>query len=256
VFRFRLLRRSVGANDVWLPPEGRLLPSARSYTDKEDVEPGHDYTYTLVVYHTLGGEVRSTPLPVTTVSLPVITEFSVTPAAGHVRLDWELDSDEIVSGFRIRRACAESPDTWLPADSLLTPQTRSFSDSEVLAGQEYSYTLVVYLTLDGEVESQPESVSTEPLPKDYGLGQNHPNPFNPDTQIPYAIRDRTLVTLEVFDAGGRRVRTILHEYQNPGFRSATWDGRDSSGKSVPSGVYFYRLRAGDFTSTRKMVVVR
>ena len=258
---FRLQRLGAGAEDIWLPPDTVLGASARSYTD-EDVAPECDYVYTLVVHLPAGygTTIRSQPLAVTTAALPAITEFTAVPAAGGIRLDWKVDSQDIVEGFRAHRTCAGFPDVWIPADTLLSPDTRTVTDTTVTAGLVYQYRLTMYLTKDRETLSpawvQVSFVRAEPVPSVFSLGQNQPNPFTPTTSIPYGLPERAWVTLDIFDIKGRRICTLVNESQERGFKSVPWDGRDGAGAAVPSGVYFYRLHAGSSTETRKMVLVR
>ncbi len=94
------------------------------------------------------------------------------------------------------------------------------------------------------------------LPTAYALEQNYPNPFNPVTEISYALPEGSSVLLRVFDVSGRQVTTLVDGFQEAGYRSVTWDGRDDRGISVSSGVYFYRLRAGEFEETKKMILLR
>jgi hypothetical protein len=88
------------------------------------------------------------------------------------------------------------------------------------------------------------------------LFQNDPNPFNPSTIIRFALERETQVTLAVYDVAGRRVSMLLDGVLEAGEHRALWDGRDGRGRSLPSGVYLYRLRAGLYTETRKMTLVR
>ena len=96
----------------------------------------------------------------------------------------------------------------------------------------------------------------EPLPLTYALSQNYPNPFNPTTSIDYTLPARSRVRLEVFNILGRRVTTLVDTEQPAGAYSLVWNGEDRTGKPVASGVYFYRLTAGDFVSTKKMVFLK
>jgi len=93
-------------------------------------------------------------------------------------------------------------------------------------------------------------------PRVDALYQNVPNPFNPSTSIRYSLRSASTVTVVVFDAAGRRVRTLLDATMPAGVHDITWDGYDHTGNRVASGVYFYRLEAGAFTQTRKMVLLK
>lgn len=93
------------------------------------------------------------------------------------------------------------------------------------------------------------------------LMQNTPNPFNPETWIPYRLTEGVEVTITIYNVGGQLIRTLDVGYQNPGSyisrsRAAYWDGRSETGENVSSGVYFYRIQAGDFSAIRKMLVVR
>jgi hypothetical protein len=101
-----------------------------------------------------------------------------------------------------------------------------------------------------------EDVAEEELPAQFSLSDNYPNPFNPKTKIGYFIPKASQVKLEVFNILGQRVRTLVDEVQTAGKKEVTWDGKDESANEVASGVYFYKLQAGDFTQTKKMVLIR
>jgi len=89
------------------------------------------------------------------------------------------------------------------------------------------------------------------------LSQNHPNPFNPQTTIAFEIPGRQEVSLRVFDLSGRLVRDlIVGELRYPGRHEVVWNGRDDAGRPVASGTYFYRLEAGDFAETKRMVLIK
>jgi len=93
-------------------------------------------------------------------------------------------------------------------------------------------------------------------PESYHLEQNFPNPFNPTTTIRYTLPVASNVTLAVYGVDGKLVRVLQSGSKPMGTFEATWDGRDTSGTPVASGVYFYRLKAGSFTETRKMVLMK
>jgi len=94
------------------------------------------------------------------------------------------------------------------------------------------------------------------LPLDYSLAQNYPNPFNPTTKISYVVPSRSAVTLHVYDILGRRVTTLVNDVRTAGTHSVVWDGSDTNGRRVASGIYLYRLSAGDFAQTRKMILLK
>ena len=88
------------------------------------------------------------------------------------------------------------------------------------------------------------------------LSQNVPNPFNPVTRIRYELSRTSVVTLSVYDVAGRLVRQLENGLVAPGIYTAVWDGTNENGAAVSSGIYFYRLQAGDFSLTRKMLLLK
>lgn len=91
------------------------------------------------------------------------------------------------------------------------------------------------------------------------LLQNFPNPFNPETWIPYHLKEGSDVTIQIYDAGGSLVRQLDLGYKPAGFyadksKAAYWDGRNEAGENVSSGIYFYNIQAGEYTAMRKMIV--
>ena len=97
------------------------------------------------------------------------------------------------------------------------------------------------------------------MPETTGLLMNYPNPFNPETWIPYQLAASAEVTLRIYAVSGTLVRTLHLGHQSAGIyqersRAAYWDGKNELGESVASGIYFYTLTAGDFTATRKMLI--
>ena len=99
------------------------------------------------------------------------------------------------------------------------------------------------------------------VPKETALLTNYPNPFNPETWIPYQLANDADVTLTIYDTKGTPVRQFDLGYQSAGYytgrtKAAYWDGRNEIGESVASGVYFYQLQAGDYTDLRRMVILK
>ena len=97
------------------------------------------------------------------------------------------------------------------------------------------------------------------IPEETALLANYPNPFNPETWIPYHLANPSEVTITIYDMRGTIVRQLNLGHQRAGIytgrgRAAYWDGRNDVGERVASGIYFYRLTAGDFTATRKMLI--
>ncbi len=94
----------------------------------------------------------------------------------------------------------------------------------------------------------------ETTPRDYSLMQNYPNPFNPSTTIEFAVPSASRVTLAVYNLLGQQVRTLVDREMNEGTYPVQWDGRDDNGVQLSSGIYIYRMVAGEFVATQKMIL--
>jgi len=94
------------------------------------------------------------------------------------------------------------------------------------------------------------------IPTEFALLPNVPNPFNPATEIAFNLPNECRVELSIYNAIGSKVRTLVDETLPGGHHTVVWDGRDNTGKPVPTGVYFYRLTSDEFTSTRKMLLLK
>lgn len=100
------------------------------------------------------------------------------------------------------------------------------------------------------------ATGADDLPIAFALAQNYPNPFNPATTIEYSVAKACPVEIAVFDASGRRVATLVSGIEAQGVHKAVWNGKNDRGASVASGVYFYRLTAGEFREIKKMILLR
>jgi hypothetical protein len=119
------------------------------------------------------------------------------------------------------------------------------------ASVELANSLDVF-TRDGAIEILPEKTALLP---------NYPNPFNPETWIPYQLTEDTEVVVHIYDITGRQINTLWLGYQPAGFylsrsKAAYWNGKNAMGEKVANGVYFYTLQAGNFIATRRMVIVK
>jgi hypothetical protein len=197
------------------------------------------------------------PLPI---RLSMFTGTMVGENAAH--LVWETISEVNNYGFTVERRLAsegtfsEVPNSFIAGHgTTTTPYRYEYTDNNAVQG--ISYYRLAQRDLDGAVHySEAVRVSTvtavgEEVPHWYELGQNYPNPFNPSTSIPYHIAAPTDVRLELFDVAGSRVATLVEEYQSPGEYRAKLDGARLS-----SGVYLYRLTAGGFTATKKLLLTK
>ncbi len=102
----------------------------------------------------------------------------------------------------------------------------------------------------GKESSEPE------FPEGFSLAQNYPNPFNPTTTISYRLPESRRVTLDIYNLTGQRVATLVDGVQSAGEHTIEWNSTDNAGNRVASGVYIYRLEAGDFIASKKMTLVK
>ncbi len=94
------------------------------------------------------------------------------------------------------------------------------------------------------------------IPDAFGLSRNYPNPFNPSTTINYQLPQSAQVELSIFNIVGQKVVTLVSDHQTAGEKTVIWDGRNADGKAVASGIYVYRLQAGDFVRSYKMLLTK
>lgn len=94
------------------------------------------------------------------------------------------------------------------------------------------------------------------LPNSYSISQNYPNPFNLSTTIRYTLPARSQVTISIYNVMGQKVSTIIDETKSAGSHTVYWEGTDFAGRVVSSGVYFYRLQAGDFIESKRMMLIK
>jgi hypothetical protein len=132
-----------------------------------------------------------------------------------------------------------------------TPEVHLFS--QMYNDADKSPTVIA--SLGFSFEGAPSSVAN-PLPTPVRLNQNVPNPFNPSTLISYELDHGGTVRISVHDVGGKLVRTLVAEFQEPGAHATVWDGTDDRGVSVASGIYLYTLQTDAGRTSRRMMLVR
>ncbi len=101
-----------------------------------------------------------------------------------------------------------------------------------------------------------ESTGDGVLPAEFTLEQNYPNPFNPGTLIEFSLSKAAAVTLTIYNTLGQKVTTLVDKKLSAGSFRVDWNGRNAAGNNVASGIYYYQLRAGDFSASRKMILMR
>jgi len=224
-----------------------------------------DYQYFQVIAHTADPYVYYTSAPDSGYSVDNLAPAAplnlaakqVAPA--ELSLTWDPNTEPDIAHYAVYRGTdpAFVPD----AGSLIaTPTEPTVLDTGWQWDGGYWYKVVA---VDTHGNTSPTALLGPDLvtgaadsPAVNRLEQNVPNPFNPSTTIAFTLREAGEVTLAVYDATGRRVRTLVSGRREARSYDVAWDGRDDAGTRVASGVYFYRLTAGSFTQTKKMVLLK
>ncbi|HPT72179.1 MAG TPA: T9SS type A sorting domain-containing protein, partial [Candidatus Cloacimonadota bacterium] len=182
-----------------------------------------------------------------------------------LNLAWQLENPPVKSGERM------APDfyrIYIVQNNIVTEDTTTALNYQYTL-VEGNYTIYVKGVFHDSMGQEAVSSSSNVLqfaytanedniqvPNIFALERNYPNPFNPSTTIRYAIKDQGRVTLRVYNVKGQLVNTLVNDIKSPGKYSLIFDGTDTFGKSLASGVYFYRLSSGNQTVTNKMILVK
>ncbi len=175
---------------------------------------------------------------------------------GYLVLYWETGYEMQNFGFNIYRS-RQAMDNFIKIndDVIVGEGSYSYIDETVTAGETFYYKIEEICKNGKKKTHHPITVET-PMPENFNLFPNYPNPFNTITLLRYQLPVQSHVNIDIYNVLGRRIRTIIDEIKEAGFYTVTWDGLDNDGVPVVSGLYFYQMRAGSFKTTRKMTVVR
>jgi photosystem II stability/assembly factor-like uncharacterized protein len=191
--------------------------------------------------------------------LPIeLTSFSASLVNNSVVLSWKTETEVNNYGFDVERSSANAG--WQKigfvdgSGNSNSPKNYSFTDNPS-GGTSFSYRLK-QIDVDGSFKYYDAvtinlSASSQPQ-----LLQNSPNPFNPSTIIKFYIPNTSDVTIRIYDILGREVTTLINQQTTAGYHNVYWNGKNSRGENVSSGVYLYRLTAGSFSETKKMNLLK
>lgn len=204
---------------------------------------------------------NGTPVHERTVSLQVdpvipveLTSFNAAANKNQVMLSWSTATETNNQGFEIERKTVNEAEFhrvgFVEGNGTTTePQSYSFTDTKLEAGV-YSYRLK-QVDYDGTFEYYTVTEVEITTPLEYALEQNYPNPFNPSTTISYSLPSNDYVTLKIYDVLGNEVATLVNQQQDAGRYDVIF-----SASSLASGIYYYHISAGDFTQTRKLMLMK
>lgn len=185
----------------------------------------------------------------------------IAAATSGVQLSWDASADDDFQYFAVYRSDVSGSYGTAPYAAV---EVNTFTDESLTAGTDYYYVVQAVdangneSVFSAEVNSAAVNVADGlSIPEIYALGANYPNPFNPSTTITYQLPEAGYVNLRVYDLTGKVVNTLVGEYRPAGYHQVVWNGRDSMGASVATGVYFYHIVVGQsYTETRKMVLIK
>ncbi len=206
--------------------------------------------------------------------LPVeLSSFSAQYNSDFVSLLWETQSETSLAGYNIYRDTSESMSNPLKRNEMLITATNSsqtqnytFNDQEVEPNSIYYYWLES-VDCDGKTQlygpvtattNNPGEPDTPPViePKT-SLLCAFPNPFNPDTTIPFELKNASDVRMDIFNIKGELVKNFSSQhYEKAGVYEVHWDGKTDAGQTLSSGVYFYRMTAGTYSATKKVILMK
>jgi hypothetical protein len=239
---YRIYRDNIQITDIY-------DPLIMEYCDES--LPAGDYEYYITAVYDENESNPSNLVNITvTINPPTGLEYTILD--DDVELEWNApQASRSLSGYRIYRdnqILAESTDT-------------TYLDTD-LSADTYSY----YVTaMYGEYESgasneitvEITSIGTETLPVAASLNGNYPNPFNPETTISFSTTENMANTeISIYSMKGQKVKTLVDHELSAGQHSVVWNGTDDVGKAVSSGIYFYKMKSGNYQQTRKMILLR
>lgn len=193
--------------------------------------------------------------------LPVeLTSFTGASNENNITLKWTTATEVNSFKFAVERSLDKT--TWVnvgtvqAAGNSNAPKNYTITDKNVTGGTSFNYRLMM-VNPSGVTEDFGKVITVAAaVPTKFDLSQNYPNPFNPSTTIKFSVPKATVVTLKVYNMIGQEVVTLVNEQKEIGFYSLTWNGKNNFNTQVASGVYIYRIVAGDFVSVKKMNLLK
>jgi hypothetical protein len=212
------------------------------------------YNYTIIANYDEGDSDPAGPVGIT-ITLPGPASVTGTSNWPNILIQWTAPS---------RSRAVESYNVYQGTTFVANTTSSFLLHTNVPAGT-YTYNVAAVYTGGHEgdwtasnVINHEEPSNTDPnlIPMVTELNGNYPNPFNPTTNIKFGLSQNEFVNLVVYNIKGEKVCTLIDNEMEAGYHNVLWNGRDDSGKVVSSGVYFYKMRAGTYTSTRKMILMK
>lgn len=190
--------------------------------------------------------------------LPVqLTTFISSTKNNNIQLAWKTATEVNNYGFEIERASVipSGVEGWEKIGFIQgngnsnSPKHYTFKDSPI-GGTKFHYRLK-QIDFDGKFEYSPIIEVELELPSSFSVQQNYPNPFNPTTTIKYELPENSFVAIKVYDSLGRELKSLVNQNQDKGVQQITFDAGE-----LPSGIYYYTLKAGNYSASKKMLLIK
>jgi fibronectin type 3 domain-containing protein len=227
-------------------------PTITTYSDMGLDAGDYDYHVTAVYDE---GESDPSNTESVTITLPAPANFNAVsqgPAQSTVMCTWAAPAaTRNLSEYKIYRDGTE----------LGTTTALFYADLNVPTGDYTYHVTAIYSdtyesAASNQVTVQHTDAPTPLVPTVTALSGNYPNPFNPSTDVKFSLKEAADVQIDIFNIKGEKVKTLVNDHMEAAYHSVTWNGNDDQGRTVGSGIYFYKMRAGKYTSTKKMILMK
>ena len=195
--------------------------------------------------------IQGNPVPVE------LSSFTANTDENKIILSWETATEKNNAGFDIERS---TDNKYFSAVGNVngrgtTSEKQSYSFTDKISGGGKFYYRLKQIDFNGSF-TYSNTLEVSVLPNVFSLSQNYPNPFNPSTIIKFQLPQKERVVLEVYNTLGEKVKTLVDDIKDPGFYEAKWDGTNNNNIAVATGVYIYRIMAGKFVLSKKMMFLK
>ena len=187
----------------------------------------------------------------------VPTGLSIVQVSNGFELSWNVIDDVDFQYYKIQRSTNES----FESHEVFYTIENNYMDLNVENSQSYFYR-IASVDYNGNSSNYTEIVSINELgvdqnitPTVFKIYQNHPNPFNPSTNISYQLAKNSRVKITIHNTVGKLVKILVDDFQSSGLRTIKWNGKNSNNDNVSSGIYFYSIQSGEFQATKKMILL-
>ncbi|RLC50903.1 MAG: hypothetical protein DRI23_06130, partial [Candidatus Cloacimonadota bacterium] len=186
-----------------------------------------------------------------TVTLAAPSDLQAVVAAPDIDLSWTAPAgNRSLTGYTVYRNNQQ----------IVQVTETTYTDEDLENGVYAYYVKALYGSYESEASNEVIIELTEAnniiIPENTALLGNYPNPFNPTTEISFALKDAEKVNLEIFNVRGQKVKTLVNKSMDAGLHQIVWEGLDDAGKQISSGIYFYKMQAGEYNATRKMIMMK